>query len=133
MVFPPYITDLHHSIASLECLNVLAAVRIWAQEWSSFKVLIYSDNMATVTAIQLGRAQDPVIRGALRELWMITALHNVILVICHRPGAQMLAADMLSRTQMTRKHRERFDRFVEVFGEPEHIISTDSFAPPVPI
>ena len=65
---PGHIRELGLSIGSLECWNLLVAVRMWSEGWRGETVLIFTDNWSTACALESGRAEDPVIRGALREI-----------------------------------------------------------------
>ena len=87
--FPIGITSLSLSIASLECFNVLIPCRLWGPAWAGKHILLYSDNAATVAAVNSGAAHDPLIRASVREMWLIAAIQDVELVVRHRPGASM--------------------------------------------
>ena len=56
--YPAYITDKKLSISSLECLNLLFAMRLWAGVWQGTHVIIFCDNMAMVCATGSARAED---------------------------------------------------------------------------
>ena len=115
--YPDYIRDLTLSISSLECLNLLFAVRIWATAWSRAHVLIYCDNMATVCAAGSARAEDLIITGALRELWWIAATRDIQIAVRHKPVAQMLVPDMLSRAGLDKAGAEKFRNFLDSTDE----------------
>ena len=110
--YPVYITKCHFSIASLECLNLLIAVRLWITDWAGKHVLIFSDNWGVVCAIQSGRASDPLIQSAMRELWWLAALHDVEFTVRHKPGAQLVHADALSRLSTVTDTASKFHRIV---------------------
>ena len=69
--FPEGIVDCHFTISSLECFNILVALRLWALDWQGRHVLLYSDNWSAVCAANSGAATDPLIRAVVRELWWI--------------------------------------------------------------
>ena len=83
VAYPLAISHCHFGISSLECFNVLIALRLWAPVWQSMTVLLYTDNAATVAAANSGSAQDPLIRSSIRELWWICAIFDVELVVRH--------------------------------------------------
>lgn len=112
-IFPPSITDLKWPIAQLEMLNVLLAVKLWAQEWEHKAVTIYSDNAATVATLQAGRARDTTLLACAREVWLLTALRDCTIYVQHRPGAQMVHADALSREHTSNQHRQHVKRLTE--------------------
>ena len=60
-------------------------------------MLLFTDNWATACAIELGRADDPLIRGALHEIWYWAATRDVDIVVRHIPGQSMGVVDALSR------------------------------------
>ena len=42
--FPQYLTDFGLSISSVECFNMLVAVRLWVARWQGECVLLYCDS-----------------------------------------------------------------------------------------
>ena len=66
--YPESILQCGFSINTLECFNVLISVRLWVTLWSGLVVLVFVDNWATVCALNSGRATDPLMRAALREI-----------------------------------------------------------------
>ena len=79
------IRELELPISSIECFNLLVALRLWGDEWRGSTVLLFSDNWATVCAMESGRAQDPLIRAMMREAWMVAAVGDSDLVVRHLP------------------------------------------------
>ena len=65
--FPPAILQCQFSIASLECYNILVACRLWMQGWAAMHILLYSDNWASVCALDSGVAADPSHQGFAPE------------------------------------------------------------------
>ena len=65
---PHSFQQLHFSISSIECFNLLVGARRWIQAWRGQVVLLFSDNWAAVCAANSGRAIDPLIRASIREL-----------------------------------------------------------------
>ena len=105
---PHSFQQLHFSISSIECFNLLVGARRWIQAWRGQVVLLFSDNWAAVCAANSGRASDPLIRASIRELWWLCAYYDVELVIRHRPGAEMQDADTLSRAFLSQRCFTRF-------------------------
>ena len=97
--------DYLQAISSLECWNLLVAAL------TGTTVFVFCDNWATVAAINSGRATDPLIRGSLRELCWIASSHDVQLEVRHKPGAEMLAADTLSRAAISSTAATKFAQF----------------------
>ena len=84
--YPPHITDRALPINQLEMLNLLIATRLWIKQWQSKNILLFSDNAAVVATLQAGKAHEPFLRAAAREIWLLTARHDVGLTVRHRPG-----------------------------------------------
>ena len=131
--YPDSITDCRFSINALECFNVLISVRLWVTLWSGLVVLVFVDNWATVCALNSGRATDPLMRAALREIWWLTELNDVEIVVRHKPGAEMDTADTLSRADVSRVHAEKYRRFAASATEPQHGVTSTMLSPPLPI
>ena len=60
-------------------------------------MLLKTDNMATKYALSSGRTRDPVLAACAREIWLISALKDVDILIYHAPGDTLVLADALSR------------------------------------
>ena len=131
--YPDSIMDCGFSINALECFNVLISVRLWVTLWSGLVVLIFVDNWATVCALNSGRASDPLMRAALREIWWLAALNDVEIVVRHKPGAEMDTADTLSRAEVSKIHARKYERFASSATEPQHRVTSTMLSPPLPI
>ena len=129
--YPEYLTDCGFSISSLECLNVLFALRLWAPAWSGKHVLIFCDNAATVSAANSCRAEDPLIRAVLREFWWLSAVWDVQLAIRHKPGKEMETADLLSRAYLSPNHHRRFEEFCRDSSECRLNVNSGFLSPPL--
>ena len=53
-VFPPAVLQQDRTIAQLELLNIVVALKIWASEWSGQRVRVFCDNTNAVLAVQTG-------------------------------------------------------------------------------
>ena len=131
--YPDYLRECCLSISSLECFNLLVAVRVWVRQWAGHHILIFCDNAATVAAMNSGRAQDPLIRAALRECWWLTAIWDVQLTVRHRPGAQMEEADLLSRAATSEAFREKFRQYELSSPQERKHIGQQHLSPPISI
>ena len=92
---PPGFKD--YNIVHLEILNIVVALKIWAQKWKDKKIEIQCDNMAVVDVIRTGRARDQILAKCARNIWLITSIFNINLVVSHIPGQQNALTDLLSR------------------------------------
>ena len=84
-------------IVHLEMLNLVIALRVWARKWTHSVVKFYCDNMAVVQVVQTARTKDQFLALCLRNIWLITASHDIDLHIEHIQGAHNVHADLLSR------------------------------------
>ena len=131
--YPDYLVGMSLPIASLECFNLLVAIRLWIEQWSGLHVLLFCDNMATVAASNSAHAEDSLLQGALREVWWLAAAHDVQLTIRHKPGVDMVVPDMLSRVGISRSHRAMYDEFVNVTDESRLLVPINLLVPPIDI
>ena len=130
--YPQFLLDLGLSISSLECWNLLVAARIWLPTLSGTTVLVFCDNWATVAAINSGRATDPIFRCSLRELWWLAVSNDVQLEVRHKPGAEMIAADTLSRATTFSTATAKFAQFAQAAQESEVQPPPSALLPPFP-
>ena len=114
--FPQSVLDGGHSIAHLEMLNVVVAVKMWRERWPGWTVQIYCDNANTVALLQTGKSRDDFMRACAREIFLYAAAFDIDVQACHRPGVQMVWADALSREHT----HDKFRRFVR---EDQHLSS----------
>ena len=102
LAFPPQIASLH--ISQLEAINVVVAIKtLVSPEISHTRVLVKTDNMGAKFALSTGKTRDPVLAACARELWLISALQELDIMIHHAPGDSLVLADALSRAS-TNKH-----------------------------
>ena len=82
------------SIVHLEAVNVLVALRCWAE---SSHCLIWCDNWAVVNAFTSHKINDPFLSDCARSVWLICAIFNINMKIKHIAGTSNLYADIVSR------------------------------------
>ena len=51
---------MNYNIAHLEILNIIVALKVWAQHWANRRIKIHCDNMSMVEVLRNGRARDNV-------------------------------------------------------------------------
>ena len=105
--FPQRILDAGHSIAHLELLNVVIALKVWREDWAGRKVKIFCDNSNACCAVQSGRSKDMFMQDCVREVFFVCAVADIELLLLHRPGRQMQRADALSRAHTGSLYRDR--------------------------
>ena len=80
-----------------ETMAVVYAVWRWARIWSGKRILILSDNQATVGIINRGSAKHPFIMKHLRFLFWLSACFNFRITAKYYPGVMNKTADRVSR------------------------------------
>jgi hypothetical protein len=85
------------NIAYWEALNILLALRTWADYVKHKKVKIYCDNAASVAIFQTSRGSDKVLQAIARNIWLLSAAADITLEFEHIPGRENCTADILSR------------------------------------
>ena len=94
--FPPYLIG-EVGIVELEMLNVIVAVRVWAQDWSNKNLMVHSDNFAVVDIINNNKTRNDFLAACMRNLWLTLARFNISIQAVHIPGKLNRVADTLSR------------------------------------
>ena len=90
-------------------LNVVVALKVWSQLWANKKVKIFCDNQAIVEVLNTGKTKDPFLATCARNVWLITAIFNIEIIVIHVPGKNNPVADLLSRwiTTINPEHKLR--------------------------
>ena len=119
-------------ICHLECLNALAAVRLWGPVLKHRNIQLQSDSATAVAVLQAGRGRDPLLQAAARELWLLSARHQFHLSVTHVPGEQLLTtADALSRFHLGPQFRNLVDTLIEHHGVTIMDTQPAMFKPPL--
>ena len=82
-----------------ECFAVLVAVMCFGDCWQRSRVMVFSDNAATVSWVSKGAPRPPAARVLVRRLFDLCLRSQVRLCISHVAGVQNVLADTLSRRQ----------------------------------
>ena len=106
----------NYSIVHLEILNLVVALKLWGPHWKDKTVEIKCDNMAVVEVLKSGRARDSILAMCARNIWLLSAMFNVELVVNHIPGCHNVVADLLSRWQGTMADNNTLNKLI-----PDHI------------
>ena len=56
-----------------------------------------TDNTGAKCALSTGRTRDPILAACAREIWLISAVKQVDILIFHAPGETLILSDALSR------------------------------------
>ena len=105
----------NYNIVHLELLNIVVSLKVWAVHRSNKKFRIYCDNMAVDEVLQKGRARDEVLALMARNAWLICAIVNIQVLVCHIPGRENILADLLSRWKVSPEH---YKRLLQILPQP---------------
>ena len=106
--FPAYFKEFDFHINTLECYNVLAALRLYGSDLSHKNLNILSDNTTTVAAINKGKIRDGFMASVIREISLLCAAYDIQLHVQHVSGTSLEdTADALSRVSLGDKYIQR--------------------------
>ena len=80
-----------------ETLAIVLATKRWAPHWVNHRVIIHSDNQATVQIINKGTTGSELIMDELRDLFWLSALYNFHISGVYIEGSRNTLADVISR------------------------------------
>ena len=60
---------------------MLVALTVWGKLWTSTHVPFFCDNEAVVQVIGNSRTKDPFLAACLRNIWLITATHDIVILL----------------------------------------------------
>ena len=63
-------------IVHLKMVNIVLALRLFAQYWTGTRILIKCDNDAVVKVLNAGKARDPYLGACARNVWYMAALSD---------------------------------------------------------
>ena len=106
--FPDSILEQELPIHCLEMLAVLLSLRLWAATFSTYRILIYCDNMPTVEALCSGRSRDSFMCSCLRDICFLASMHDFEISAVHLPGVDNRLADCLSRWHLSSQYSSTF-------------------------
>ena len=124
------------NITEIEAANVAAALQTFvAASDKGRRITVYCDNMAAVTSLQSGRAQNKALLEVARSAWMVQAIFQVSIEYKHIPGHLNDLADALSRAHkspamahkaheiMTQRQLTRIHPCVHALDPISHLLS----------
>lgn len=80
-----------------ELYAVLQALKLWRLEWQGRSVRGFTDNVATMSVINSGRARSPEARKILREIAILCTENSIHVHMQHIAGVLNVVPDELSR------------------------------------
>ena len=103
----------NYNIAHLEIINVVVALKIWGYRWANKSIQIMCDNMVVVEVLTYGRARDSIMATCARNVWLLAAMFNVNIIVCHIKGMDNSIADLLSRWHLTVDNSKKLNTLLE--------------------
>ncbi len=82
-------------------LTVVVAMKLWSKFWANKRVMVSCDNAAAVSVLTHGRSTDAYLLSCAREIWLLTAQHDIELAVQHKAGYTNTDADALSRQHLS--------------------------------
>ena len=108
-------------------LNIVVALRLWASKWKGQKLQVYCDNMIACLALQNGRSKDTFLQSCIRTVFLLDVPNDVEILVCHRPGVDMTAADALSRSHTGDRFRVLLNEIGAMEDRHEVAVSDEYF------
>ena len=96
-------------------INVLVALRVWADRWKGKFVHFFIDNQAVVTILNTGYTRDDKLGLYMRNIWLVASIHDIKMRISHIPGYKNSTADLLSRWTNSTADKEKLGQLVPRF------------------
>ncbi len=90
-------------ISTKELFAVVMACRTYREGAKGKTIIAYCDNEPSVTAINKGKCQDPILMKLVRELFYLHAEFSFQIKAIHLPGKKNVVADALSREEIMHK------------------------------
>ena len=126
----PVVSNLHINLK--EILASFLAVCRWAPCWRNKRIIVHSDNMTAVSAINKGTSRNPFIMKCLRQMFWLSATHNFHVSAKFLAGISNTVADDISRIHEPGR-LSRVLPFVNRNPLPPHMSQTSfSFLPQIP-
>lgn len=91
----PSFAESHINV--LELLTVLVAAERWAPQWAGLHIVVRSDNMAAVAAINKGTSRSIELLSIIQKLFWLSVRYNFKLTAAFLPGRLNILSDSLSR------------------------------------
>ena len=87
----------NHSIAVKELVPIVVAIHRLSHLLSGKCVVIVSDNLSVVCAINAQSCRDPHLMSWVRRFFVLCTVHNIQVAAEHTPSAMNSCADAISR------------------------------------
>ena len=97
MVIDGYSGNGHQIELIKELVPIVLSIAVWGPYLKKTSILLQSDNLSLVTAINKGSCTDAAVMYLLRWMWFFVAHFDITIVAKHLPRVDNLVADKLSR------------------------------------
>ena len=104
LTWPVSWSSVHITVKEL--LPIVVACAVWEKEWAKLTVMFRCDNAAVVAIINSGRSKDKLVMHLMRCLSFFGARYNFFYFAVHVPGKDNVAADSLSRNNLSLFYRQ---------------------------
>ncbi len=91
------------NIAIRELYPIMVAVYVFAEQLRDKHLVMYTDNYAVMQVINSQSSKCPGLMELIRQIVLVTLLHNIKFTSRHVPGVDNIIADELSRFQLDRE------------------------------
>ena len=98
------------NIATLEMLNILVALKIWATKWTHKKIHFFCDNIAVVQVLKFGKTKDLELAALSRNILMLASSSDIHISVSHISGKATVVADLLSRWDTSSNTQEKLKK-----------------------
>jgi len=96
---------IDEAIMAKELVPIVLAIAVWGHQLARREVLVKSDNLNVVTAVNKGSCREAVVMHLLRCMWFFVAHFDIRVVAEHLPGKDNTIADQISRNDITQMRR----------------------------
>ena len=76
-------------------------------------VQIFCDNHAVVEVLTFGRAKDAILATCAHNIWLLTAMNNVNLMVSYIKGTNNTVAALLSRWDVTPNNLNKLNQMID--------------------
>ncbi len=124
---PRSLQEKAFTIAELEMLNILVAMRVFSKELRNCTIKIRSDNAASVLILQTGKGRCKNMMDVARSIWWLATQNNVLFSISHIFGRDNVYADALSRGHLDEKNRKKLQELKDLHRPTMRKVKDDYF------
>jgi hypothetical protein len=106
----PHVAAQHINVKETVAIGLV--VRRWARAWSGCSIMVHTDNITALCALNKGASKSPLSMQVVREIFWLSAAFNFKIRGAHIAGVRNIAADTVSRLHSPGS----LPRLGEIFG-----------------